>query len=158
MGDLQLKSLRLLVVGNDTQGPFRELAERLGIASQCAWEKGKSDVMDFYAAADLYVSPSLEDSFGLPVAEAMSSGLPVITSSLAGVSGLVHDGVDGFVLRDPGDVESLAKLIRMLSEQKELRERVGNAASISMREWTWDRHAALVWDLMSDTVRTKKVS
>jgi len=156
MAGLQMKSLRLLVVGDDGPDSFRAVADNLGISSQCAWEQSSADVLDCYAAADLYVSPSREDSFGLPVAEAMSCGLPVITSALAGVSGLIHDGVDGFVLRDPNDVESLSKLIRMLSEHPEFCDRVGNAAAAGMREWTWDRHAALVWDLLKDTAEAKK--
>jgi UDP-glucose:(heptosyl)LPS alpha-1,3-glucosyltransferase len=156
MAGLPMKSLRLLVVGDDSQDSFRAVAETLGISSECTWERSSADVLDCYAAADLYLSPSREDSFGLPVAEAMACGLPVITSALAGVSGLIHDGVDGFVLRDPNDVESLSKLIRMLSEHRELCSRVGSAAAAGMREWTWDRHAALVWDLLKDTAKAKK--
>ena len=156
MAGLQLKPLRLLVVGDDSQDSFRAVADNLGISSECTWETSNADVLDCYAAADLYLSPSREDSFGLPVAEAMACGLPAITSALAGVSGLIHDGVDGFVLRDPNDVASLSKLIRMLSEQRELCGRVGSAASAAMREWTWDRHAALVWALLQDTAEAKK--
>jgi UDP-glucose:(heptosyl)LPS alpha-1,3-glucosyltransferase len=156
MASLQMNSLRLLAIGGDAQDSFRDMAKNLGISSQCTWEKPSAEVMGCYAAADLYVSPSREDSFGLPVAEAMSCGLPVITSAFAGVSSLIHDGVDGFVLRDPNDVESLGKLIRLLSEHQEFCDRVGSAASAGMREWTWDRNAAAIWDLMKDTVKAKK--
>ena len=85
----------------------------------------RPDVLDFYAAADVYVSPSREDSFGLPVAEAMACGLPAITSSFAGVADYIHDGVDGFVLREPRDSQSLAELIKRLQTEPELRQRVG---------------------------------
>ena len=155
LGGLQTKSLRLLVVGDDAQEYFRKLSHELGIAQLCTWETGSDDVMEFYAAADLYVSPSREDSFGLPVAEAMSCGLPVITSGYAGVSSLVHDGVDGFVLREPDDVESLTKLIRMLSEHGELRMRIGMAASETMKAWTWDRNAAEIWKIITSVAEQK---
>jgi UDP-glucose:(heptosyl)LPS alpha-1,3-glucosyltransferase len=148
---------RLLIVGNDDPTASQEMAARLGILGRCVWEKSCVEILDAYAAADAYVSPSREDSFGMPVAEAMACGLPVITSSFAGISALVHDGTDCFVLRDPRDVESLAKLIRMLCEQAELRSRMGNAAAKTAREWTWDCNAAAIWDLLQE-VNTRKHS
>lgn len=148
---------RLLIVGNDDPTASHEMAVRLGVLDRCVWEQSCVEILDAYAGADAYVSPSREDSFGMPVAEAMACGLPVITSSFAGISVLVHDGTDCFVLRDPHDVESLAKLIRMLCEQEDLRSRMGNAAAKTAREWTWDRNGAAVWDLLQEA-NTRKHS
>ena len=142
--------LKLLVVGNDDVSSWRPTASRLGVLDRCNWETACTDILDVYAAADVYVSPSREDSFGMPVAEAMACALPVITSAFAGVSFLLHDGTDGFVLQDPHDAETLAKLLRMLFEQKELRSRVGEAAAKTALEWTWDRNAAMVWNLLKE--------
>jgi glycosyltransferase involved in cell wall biosynthesis len=139
---------RLLIVGNDSTADFRAMAKSLGVSDRCVWEKSCADILDAYAAADIYVSPSREDSFGMPVAEAMACGLPAITSAFAGISTLVHDGIDCFVLQDPHDAELLAKLIRMLCEQAELRSRMGNAAAKTALEWHWDRNAAEVWELL----------
>ena len=141
---------RLLIVGDDAAGPSREMAQRLGVFDRCVWESACPDILDAYAAADLYVSPSREDSFGMPVAEAMACGLPVITSVFAGVSFLLHDGVDSFILRDANDVNTLGNLIRMLYEQADLRSRVGQAAARVALEWTWDQNAAAVWRILKD--------
>ncbi len=149
--------LKVLVVGNDDVSAWRPLASRLGVLDRSHWETACTDILDAYAAADVYVSPSREDSFGMPVAEAMACGLPVVTSRFAGVSSLLHDGTDGFVLQDPRDAETLAKLIRMLFDQKELRGRVGDAAAKTVLEWTWERNAAMVWDLLKE-VSAKKHS
>lgn len=146
--------LQLIVVGSDAPAPFQELSKRLGVFGRCRWEKPSSEVLDFYAAADLYVSPSREDSFGLPVAEAMACGLPVITSSFAGVSALVTDGVDGFVLEDPLDAQTLAKLLRLLHDQPTLRGRIGSAAAETALAWSWDRNAAAVWELLQSFAAT----
>jgi len=140
--------LKLLIVGNDDASLWRRMAERLGVHDRCNWETGSTDILDVYAAADIYVSPSREDSFGMPVAEAMACGLPVVTSVFAGVSSLLHDGIDGFVLQEPRDAEMLGKLIRMLFEQKELRDHVGEAGAKTALKWTWDRNAAMVWDFL----------
>ena len=53
----------------------------------------RNDIEFYYAAADAYVGPSLEDTFAQPPAEAMACGLPVIVSSANGTSEIVTDGV-----------------------------------------------------------------
>jgi UDP-glucose:(heptosyl)LPS alpha-1,3-glucosyltransferase len=152
-----LRDLPILVIaaGDDSPESFRELAMSLGISGRCRFESSREDVLDFYAAADLYVSPSLEDSFGLPVAEAMACGLPAITSIFAGVSSLLHDGVDSFILRDSHDAKTLATMIRTLYEKAEWRSRMGQAAARASLEWTWDRNAAAVWQLLKDSAGKK---
>src|SRR5260370_25939094 len=95
----------------------------------CRLEPSRQDVLDLYAAADLYVSPSHEDSFGLPVAEAMACGLPAITSIFAVVSSLLHDGVDSFILLDPHDATTLATMILTLYSKAEWRSLMGQAAA-----------------------------
>lgn len=145
---LQDVPLRLLVVGSDVAEPFQSVASRLGIADRCRWESPASDVLDFYAAADVYVSPSREDSFPLPPVEAMACGLPVITSVFAGTAELIRDGIEGFVLCDPDDTKALATQIRQLQEDTALRQRMGAAAENVVRSLTWDRNGAAVWELL----------
>jgi glycosyltransferase involved in cell wall biosynthesis len=150
--------LRLLVVGNDAAAPFRALAAKLGVQDRCHWESPASDVLDFYAAADIYVSPSLEDSFGLPVAEGMACGLSVITSVNAGVSDLIRDGADGFVLREPHDAGALAHLLQLLHADPEMRRSVGEAAAKTAEQWDWNRNAAAVWELLKNVAARKASS
>lgn len=143
--------LRVLIAGSDSVDVFQRLAKELGILDRCHFESPRQDVLDFYAAADLYVSPSLEDSFGLPVAEAMACGLPAISSPSAGVSELIRDGVDGFVLRDPRDPQELASLLEELFHHQEQRERIAQAAAQKASGWTWDRNAEAVFQLIEST-------
>jgi glycosyltransferase involved in cell wall biosynthesis len=140
---------------------FRRMAKHPSLDFQVAYGtlRGAEASHDpAYAAADLYVSPSREDSFGMPVAEAMACGLTVITSFLAGISSLLHDGADSFVLCDPHDSETLAKLVRMLYEHPELRSRMGQAATNVSLGWTWERNAAAVWELLKDAAGKKLLS
>lgn len=148
MAALPSLSLRLLVVGNDAAEPFRVRAAKLAVEERCSWEASSLDVLDFFAAADVYVSPSREDSFGLPVAEAMACGLPAITSTCAGIADYVHDGIDGFVLREPRDAQALARVIERLQAEPDLRRSIGEAAARNMLELNWNRNAAAVWDLL----------
>jgi glycosyltransferase involved in cell wall biosynthesis len=148
MAALSLLPVRLLVVGNDNAEPFRARTEQLGLQDRCCWELSSPDVLDFYAAADVYVSPSREDSFGLPVAEAMACGLPAITSVCAGVADYIQDGVDGFVLREPRDAQALSQLVELLQGDPDLRRKIGEAAVGAILEWDWNRNAAAIWELL----------
>jgi len=147
--------LQLIVAGNDEGSHFRDEAKRLGVLARCRWEEPRYDVLDLYSAADVYVSPSHEDSFGLPVAEAMACGLPVITSAFAGVSGQIHHGVDGFVVPDPNDARLLAHLLERLHRDSDFRQYIGEAAARTAHEWTWDRNAAAVWERLNVIVDAK---
>jgi glycosyltransferase involved in cell wall biosynthesis len=155
MSAVPSSSVQLLVAGVDAAAPFREIAEQLGILERCHWEAPADDVMNLYAAADAYVSPSLEDSFGLPVAEAMACGLPAITSACAGVAAQIKNETDGFVLSNPQDTQTLAHLLQRLLADPELSHHVGEAAARSAQNWTWDRNARAVWELLVQIVENK---
>jgi UDP-glucose:(heptosyl)LPS alpha-1,3-glucosyltransferase len=148
--------IHVIAAGSDSPGGYAERARQLGIAQRCHFVPPHPDVLDLYAAADLYASPSLEDSFGMPVAEAMACGLPVITSPFAGVSERVQDGVDGFVLGNPRDSQELSNLLEQLWRHPQERLRVGVAAAKSVSEWNWDRNSEAVWQLLQDALQKKR--
>ena len=150
--------IQLVIVGDDDRKSFAAHASRLGLQDRCRWEHTKADVLDFYAAADVYVSPSREDSFGLPVVEAMACGLPVISSVFAGAADIIHDGIDGFVLQHPRDMQTLSRYIQLLYSEPDLRSRMGDAAARTVLEWTWDRNAEAVWKLLTDLAVRKHAS
>jgi UDP-glucose:(heptosyl)LPS alpha-1,3-glucosyltransferase len=150
--------VRLLVVGCDAAESFRVRAIQLGVQDRCLWELPRPDVVDFYAAADVYVSPSREDSYGLPVAEAMACGLPAITSVFAGVAEFIHDGLDGFVVQDPLDPRTLPKLIQLLYSDPGVRRNMGEVAARNALAWTWDRNAEAIWELLRDLAMRARIS
>jgi UDP-glucose:(heptosyl)LPS alpha-1,3-glucosyltransferase len=148
-------SLKLLVVGSDDPAPFVQKAAELGIGSILKFLPPSVDVLQFYAAADAYVGPSLEDAYGLPIIEAMACGLPVIASVAAGASEVIRDNQDGFLLRDPANALELESLLRLLLEQPALRASVGAEAARTARLHSWDHHAAQMYQMLCDAVREK---
>lgn len=149
--------LRLLIVGQDAAAPFFfEAAKRLGLYDQCRWETASVEAIDLYAAADVYVSPTREDAFALPVLEAMACGLPVITSVNAGVSQIITDGLDGFVLKDPDDAFALAGHLKNLQEHPDIRLRTGQNARRTAEAYTWDSNAAATWQFLNEVVSRKR--
>jgi UDP-glucose:(heptosyl)LPS alpha-1,3-glucosyltransferase len=141
LGQIENPSVRLLVVGRDSAEPFRERTARLALNNRVAFLPPRPDVEFYYAAADLYVGPSLEDAFGLPQLEAMACGVPCIVSSHAGVSEIITDGVDGLIIRDCDSHARLAELITVLYRDGDLCKKMGEAAARTARHYSWDRNA-----------------
>jgi glycosyltransferase involved in cell wall biosynthesis len=76
-----------------------------------------------FASADVFVLPSLEDTFGVVVVEALASSVPVVCSRFAGVSSHLVDGTNAFLV-DPNDVDQLAHRIHLLLSDEGLRQRM----------------------------------
>ena len=142
VGHLGGTNFAILVVGSDNPAPFHNAIQKHGLTGRVHFFPPRPDVEFYYAAADAYASPTLEDSFGLPVAEAMACGLPVITSRAAGVSEIIHSGEDGFVLEQPEDFLALAKMLRQLAKDSQLRDEIAEKAVTTARTLTWENTAA----------------
>ncbi len=130
----------LAVVGNPAQMPvFRDLANRLGLASRVFFLGALADVSQAYVAADLLAHPTLEDSFAMVVLEAMAHGLPVVVSDArhCGISALLDDGANAFIMSDPRNAQELSGLLRRLIEDAPLRMRVGGAATAFAQAHQW---------------------
>jgi glycosyltransferase involved in cell wall biosynthesis len=133
--------LCVLVAGEDDAAPYREMLRRSGLSSKITFLPVRPDVEIYYAAADAYAGPSLKDAFALPPLEAMACGLPVIVSRQAGVSEIVTEGTDGFILENPEDSAALAALLERLFNEPDLRKRIGESAVQTARQYGWARHA-----------------
>jgi len=150
--------IRLLVVGNDHREPFLQLCEQLGLSGCVNFLDPSKDVLQFYAAADAYVGPSLEDSYGLPILESMACGLPVIASSAAGASEIIVDGENGLLLRDPRDVRLLASLMRKICAAPDLGAALGAAAERTAANESWDIYAVRMLEHFRSVASRKNLS
>jgi len=138
--------VRLFVVGSDVREPYVQQCERLQLGARVSFLNPSADVLQFYAAADAYVGPSLEDAYGLPILESMACGLPVIASSGAGASEIITHGENGLVLQNSRDVKALAQLMRELCVSPELVRSLGAAAERTAAQETWEAHAARTYE------------
>jgi UDP-glucose:(heptosyl)LPS alpha-1,3-glucosyltransferase len=144
---------RVLVVGRDDQAPFLVQIQQLNLEGRVLFAEPSPDIMRFYAACDVYVGPSLHDSFALPPLEAMASGLPVITSRNNGGSQIITEGVDGFVLSRPEDSAALAQLLCRLCGDPELCRNVGENAALTAQSYTWERNASETLAFLTETLQ-----
>lgn len=82
---------------------------------------------EFYHQSSVFVLASVEDGFGMVVAQAMACGLPVIVTENVGARDLVRDGVNGFVV-PVGAADVISERLRYLHEQPERRRQMGEMA------------------------------
>ena len=103
---------------------LRARAATLGIADRVEFLGERSDVRQLLAAADIYCQPNIEpDAFGLSMIEALTAGLPVVTSALGGAKEIVDDTCG--VLVAPRDPNALASELSSLLDDPGRRNRLG---------------------------------
>jgi glycosyltransferase involved in cell wall biosynthesis len=130
LGDL-LRALALLergrfqleiVGGGSDEQSLRHLAEELGVAREVHFvgPLPRAEVARRYRDADLFTLPSSAEAFGNVFAEALASGLPIVSNAIGGIPDLVEHGTNGLLVQ-PGDVNALAGAIRYLGEDPVLR-------------------------------------
>jgi len=124
---------RLVLIGD---GPDRgDLERRVGAEdlSGCVDFVGEQpDVVPWLSAADLFLLPSSQESFGMAALEAMACEVPVVASRIGGLPEVIDDGVTGF-LCDPDDLNGMADASIALLRDEQLRRRIGQAAAVQVR-------------------------
>lgn len=130
----------LIVGGGHKGGPTSEMVRHLSLEDHVA-VMGRvplNDLVHIYRHADLMVFPSLHETFGLPIIEAMASGCPVITSRKAAMPEV---GGDAAVYVDPLTSLTLKRTIRKVLESPSLRERMVLKGYERAELFTWPRAA-----------------
>jgi glycosyltransferase involved in cell wall biosynthesis len=100
-----------------------------------------------YAGATLFVLPSLEEGFGLPALEAMSCGTPVLTSTAGALPETVGDAA---LQINPYCVDEIGEAMRNILSSERLRSDLRQKGLVHAREFTWERSAERIWDVLSN--------
>lgn len=100
------------------------------------------EVVSALGSADALVYVSLFEGFGIPIIEAMKSGVPVITSN---VSSMPEISQDAALLSDPNSVPSIVENMKKIIHEPLLSERLIQKGFIRANDFSWDRSAELLW-------------
>jgi glycosyltransferase involved in cell wall biosynthesis len=97
-----------------------------------------ADIMCFYQHADILINPSLSESFGISLIEAMANGRPVVASRVGGMQEILINGETGFFF-EPGDADALAEKTITLLKNPDMRKSMGMAGRQRVQElFTWE--------------------
>jgi glycosyltransferase involved in cell wall biosynthesis len=149
------RQLAVVGAGRDEKylASLRELAADLGITEDVVFVGGVKleETVDFYRAADVFVYPSLNETFGLPILEAMACGCPVVTSD---TSAMPETAGGAAVLADPKTPESIARAI--IEAVSPGRDRLRDLGLKRAAQFTWGATGASTLDVYREVAANRR--
>jgi glycosyltransferase involved in cell wall biosynthesis len=154
----ELSALHLLVIGDgELRDDLRRRVEHLGLGGRVHFAGARRDLGNILGAIDMFVMPSLWEGLPLSLVLAMGAGLPVIASRVAGIPEVVRDDVSGLLV-DPGDVPQLVKALQRVTQDDQLRVRLGQEARAFVRpRFGVDRYIASMTALYTRLLAQKRL-
>lgn len=126
--------VKLLIVGS---GPLLPVLEQQiqegGMAADCILEPARPDVADWFRRIDIFVLPSVSESFPNSLLEAMASGCASVATRVGGIPELIDEGETGLLFANRNAAELAAHLERLITDAS-LRQRLGRTAAATVRE------------------------
>lgn len=148
-----IPNIQLVAIGSgDDLTRLRRIAAELHMEDRAHFLEKLSDeeVAACYAHADVFALPSTGEGFGLVFLEAMAFGKPVVGVAAGGVTDIVHDGENGFLV-PPGDAQRLSDALRALLENDSLRARLGAAGTeMVKRKYSFEAFRLQLAEIVDD--------
>lgn len=144
--------LRVLAIGD---GPARGYFQDRLLDAIFTGQLTGPDLATALASADVFLNPSITETFGNVTLEAMASGLPVVAAVSSGATCLVRDGING-ELADPGDIDSFAKALAVYQRDPALRARHGDAGLEFAKTMDWDEINAVVMRVYERVIKRRR--
>jgi L-malate glycosyltransferase len=137
---------RLLMVGDGPDlGEAGRVARAHGIHDHVTFLGEQDQIVPLLSAADVFLLPSAQESFGLAALEAMACEVPVVTSRVGGLPEVIEDGVTGF-MHPLEDLDGMAASIVRLLTDDDLRRRMGKAACAVAHERFCDDRVVPIYE------------
>jgi glycosyltransferase involved in cell wall biosynthesis len=115
----------------------------------------RSELMDLYAKANVFVLPTLADGFGMVISEAMSRGVPVITTSSSGGPDIIDNGKNGIII-PPNDIEAIASSLKWCVNNKPLLADMGKNAHQTAAAYPWSMFRKNLMTKIKEKIREKQ--
>jgi glycosyltransferase involved in cell wall biosynthesis/GT2 family glycosyltransferase len=128
--------LTLWVVGTGDEGRFARLAAHHGVAELVRFFGPRTDTERFYAAADIFVLPTMYETFCLAAYEAAASGLPIVATRVSGITDLVGADEAGVLVDRTG--EAVGQALQGLGNNQALRRQLGTEGRRRSANYRWE--------------------
>ena len=139
------RNVELVIIGRPAEGSASaDLFAELGLTDCVSWVHGVSDerIVELYSEAEVAVVPSLYEGFSLPAIEAMSCGVPLVTTTGGALPEVAGPHGETCFQVPPGDGEALAAMLGTVLDQPDVRDRVGaNGRQRVIDQWSWHHTA-----------------
>ena len=136
---LKDKNWRLLLMGKGKFEKYMRFAPA-DKRTQIIAKESDPEIEKYYAAADIFILPSIYEPFGNANLEALATGLPVITTEYCGAADIINDKKNGLVVKDPFNPEEIAAKIRYLFTPS-TREKIGENARELAEQFPLERNS-----------------
>lgn len=139
-----------MIGGGDLHDSLAEQIERLGLADriELVGPVGQDEILAHYHWADVFCLPSFQEGLPVVLMEALATGIPVVTTRIAGIGELVLDGVNGRLL-SPGRADLVCDALAGLANDPELRDRMGRTGrQMVVEEFSVETNAKRQRDFM----------
>jgi glycosyltransferase involved in cell wall biosynthesis len=151
------RDIELVIVGTPMKKGYTEgVVEDLGL-SDCTKYTGKIDtdeLVRWYSTATMLVVPSIYEGFGLPAAEAMSCGTPVISTTAGALPEVVGDAG---ILVPPGDTRAIVEAVADLLYNEDKRKMLGVRGKERVRRlFNWDNTAKQTADYYMEAIEAQR--
>ena len=147
------KNLKLLIIGDELSKHqvLRRTVARSGVQHDVRFLGfvPSETLKGFYKAAQMFVFPSLYEGFGLPPLEAMANGTPVLTSNISSLPEVVGDAA---LLINPENVFEIARAMKHLLYDEQLREGLIKKGYNQVRKYSWRKAAEIVMQIYEKTI------
>lgn len=133
----------LLLIGrpdNEYEAKLKDLCKELHLDNKVFFIGEEASVKNFLFAADVFILSSLFEGFSNSVLEALSYGIPVISSNVGGISEIIKPNNNGFLYKS-GNIKMLVKLIEKVYKNSDLRSQLSKSALISAANHNIDKVA-----------------
>jgi UDP-glucose:(heptosyl)LPS alpha-1,3-glucosyltransferase len=148
-------NFKIIVVGGLPYSSLARLIEHLGLKNNIIFVGRVKSIDEFYANSDVFVLPTYYDACSLVVIEAMASGLPSITTTFNGASGIIADGKNGYILSHPPDPSDLADKMHLLMDN-EKRQRMSEEAFRTGQEYSAERNHREMMRVLDEVATLRK--
>jgi glycosyltransferase involved in cell wall biosynthesis len=117
---------------------IKKLINNLNLNKQVLFLGAKpfNEIINYYHASDIFLLTSNNESFGIPIIEAMAAGLPVITTRVGVAEDSIENGKNGFIIKNK--IEGI-KIINELVKNEKMKKEISKNAKETSKEYDWGK-------------------